>query len=187
MSEDAARPGPGTRADLRWRKWDGSRHWTIEGYYLGSDEWGDWFGQPPGLHSYRADRDILADGLSVTLLPVSGDFALTVNQAPPATYRIYIDLAWDVGWRDGVPGGIDMDLDVVWAIDGRGLWIDDRDEWEEHRVLYGYPREIVVRLEALALDLERRVAAREAPFDDATAQRWMDRLAALDLGAPPAG
>ncbi len=47
------------------------------------------------------------------------------------------------------------------------IYIDDRDEWDEHRVAYGYPLDIVEHLEALALDLERRVTAREAPFDDA--------------------
>ena len=76
-----------------------------------------------------------------------------------------------------------MDLDVVKTLDGRGIWIDDRDEWDQHRVRYGYPREVVVRLEALAVDLERRVRANEAPFDDATADAWRERLAGL--GLPP--
>ena len=40
-----------------------------------------------------------------------------------------------------------MDLDVVDTRDGRGIWIDDRDEWDEHRVAYGYPLDLVERLE----------------------------------------
>lgn len=117
-------------------------------------------------------------------MPPSGQYALTVNLAPPATYRIYIDLGWDLRWaeRDGQlePTGIDMDLDVVNAVDGRGIWIDDRDEWEEHRVAYGYPLEIVEQLESLAIDLEKRVRAGVAPFDDATPDAWLDRLAAVE-------
>src|SRR5690349_12758226 len=83
--------------------------------------------------------------------------------------------------RDGAlePTGIDMDLDVVNAVDGRGIWIDDRDEWDEHRVSYGYPLEVVGKLEALAVDLEKRVRDGVAPFDDATADEWLERLAAL--------
>lgn len=66
-----------------------------------------------------------------------------------------------------------MDLDVVKALDERGIFIDDRDEWDEHRVRHGYPPEIVARLEQLALDLEAQVTAAVAPFDEATAVRWL--------------
>ncbi|MET0735437.1 MAG: hypothetical protein ABWY55_07320 [Microbacterium sp.] len=176
------RPAVGTRLEFRWRKWDGGAHWVHECVYLGSDEWGDWFGQPTGWRSSRPGADFTTSGPNVTLLPPSGDYALTVNEVPPARYRIYIDLAWDAKWDGGEPTGIDMDLDVVHAVDGRGLWIDDRDEWDEHRVRYGYPLDIVDRLEALAVDLERRVAAAEPPFDQVTADAWLARLAALDLG-----
>ena len=128
---------------FRWRKWDGSPHWVHDCVYLGHDEWGDWFGQRAGWRSTRPERDFLVEADSVTLMPPSGQYALTVNVAPPATYRIYIDLGWDLRWdeTDGLlePTGIDMDLDVVSAVDGRGIWIDDRDEWDEHRVAYGYP------------------------------------------------
>ncbi|SFS15496.1 hypothetical protein SAMN04487846_3113 [Microbacterium sp. cf046] len=173
---------------FRWRKWDGSPHWMHECVYLGSDEWGDWFGQRAGWRSTRPERDYLVDGPNVTLMPPSGLYAMTVNVAPPATYRVYIDLGWDVRWgeSDGglEPTGIDMDLDVVHAVDGRGIWIDDRDEWDEHRVAYGYPLEIVDRLESLAIDLERRVRGGIAPFDDATPDAWLERLAALEPPEP---
>ncbi|MCR2764598.1 hypothetical protein NQ152_13885 [Microbacterium sp. zg.B48] len=181
------RPEPGTQTLFRWRKWDGSPHWVHECVYLGSDQWGDWFGQPAGWRSSRPERDFLVNTASVTLLPPSGLYAMTVNVVPPATYRIYIDLGWDIRWQEveGVlePTGIDMDLDVVKSVDGRGIWIDDRDEWEEHRVAYGYPLDIVDRLESLAVDLEAYVRAEVAPFDDATPDAWLARLAALHLSA----
>ena len=175
------RPLPGARLQFRWRKWDGSVHWVHECVYLGSDEWGDWFGQLAGWRSHRPGRDFLAEAPNVTLLPPGGDHVVTLNQAPPASYWVYIDLSWDARWEGEEPTGIDMDLDVVRALDERGVFIDDRDEWDEHRVAYGYPREVVERLEALAVDLERRVSAREAPFDRATADKWLTRLEGLDL------
>ncbi len=177
-------PAPGTVTTFRWRKWDGGAHWVHECIYLGSDAWGHWFGQPIGWHSARPGREVVTGALSVMLMPREGDFALTVN-APPARTRIYIDLGWDVGWSTQTPGaasGIDMDLDVVKTTDERGIWIDDRDEWDEHRVQYGYPSEIVAHLEARALELESLVIAQTAPFDDATAQRWLTRL--VELTAP---
>jgi hypothetical protein len=148
--------------------------------FLGSDEWGDWVGQRAGWRSARPGRDLRAEGDSVTLLPPGGEFAATVNDAHPRI-RVYIDLAWDVGWdaATGDPVGIDMDLDVVKAHDGRGVWIDDRDEWDEHRVALGYPPDIVQRLEKVADDLQRQVVAGRPPYDDATAERWLTVLRGL--------
>lgn len=169
---------PGTRVTFRWRKWHGDPHWMHECVYLGSDEWGDWFGQRAGWRSRRPGRDFAVEAANVTLVPPGGDYAATFN-AVPATYRVYIDIAWDVRWDAGDPTGVDMDLDVVDARDGRGIWIDDRDEWDEHRIAYGYPLDLVARLEQLAVDLEARVRAHERPFDDATASRWLARLEEL--------
>ncbi len=181
MTDDAVpeRPAPGTRLLFRWRKWDGGPHWIHECVYLGSDGWGDWFGQLPGWDSSRPGRTFAPQHPNVTLVPPTGDWVFTRNAAPHRT-RTYIDLAWDVRWEAGAPTGIDMDLDVVDREDA-GVYIDDQDEWDEHRVAYGYPLDIVERLEALALDLERRVISREAPFDDAVPGAWLARLAALDL------
>lgn len=176
-------PAPGTRMSFRWRKWDGSAHWVHDCVLLGSDRWGDWIGQRDGWHSARPGLEFDADGDSVTLLPPSGEYAATVNATHPRI-AIYIDIAWEVGWGAGdgglEPVGIDMDLDVVRAHDGRGIFIDDRDEWDEHRVRYGYPPEIVARLEQVAVELERDVTAERAPFDGATTAHWftvLDRLA----------
>ena len=189
----AERPASGTEIVFQWRKWDGSPHWRHECVYLGADAWGDWVGQPTGWGSERPARSFTAPGPNVTLVPPSGDFALTVNRDHPKGMRIYIDLAWDlraVAAQDpeastgGVPvlfTGIDMDLDVVRVEGERGTWIDDEDEWDEHRVLYGYPAEVQRRLEALAAELEQRVRAQVPPFDDATADAWLDRLAELRL------
>ena len=184
-SAASARPAPGTPLLFRWRKWDGGTHWVHECVYLGSDEWGDWVGQRVGDRSVRPGRDIVTEYPDVTLIPPDGDWVLTRN-SPPHRTRIYIDIAWDVSWEDGAPVGIDMDLDVVERV-GAEVYIEDRDEWDEHRVRYGYPLELVDRLEQVAVDLESRVRAGDPPFDDATADRWLARLAQLSEldGAAP--
>ncbi|MBZ2198405.1 hypothetical protein [Occultella gossypii] len=180
------RPDPGTPMIFHWRKWDGTPHWRHECVYLGSDEWGDWIGQPVGWHSARPGAEFHAEGPNVALLPAGGpaaDFALTVNRHHPRGLRIYIDLGWDVRWTSDplLATGIDMDLDVVRVEGPRGTWVDDRDEWAEHCEQFGYPVEVVTRLELLALDLEQRVRAQVPPFDDATPDLWLDRLEAFGL------
>ncbi|MGO1629390.1 DUF402 domain-containing protein [Microbacterium sp.] len=171
-------PPPGTKVSFQWRKWDGSPHWEHECVYLGSDRWGDWLGQRVGWRSFRPGRDMLLTSASVALMPAGRtDYVLTVNAAPQRT-RIYIDIAWDVRWHDGRPTAIDMDLDVVRRVDGT-VFIDDEDEWEEHRELYGYPADVISALERTAGDLESRVAAYEPPFDDAAPDRWLNVLGEL--------
>ncbi|GAB3282224.1 DUF402 domain-containing protein [Microbacterium sp. MEC084] len=174
------RTAAGTPLTFRWRKWDGSPHWQHECVYLGADEYGDWLGQVPGSHSFRPGREITLRAPSVVLLPAGReDYVLTFNGEPELT-RVYIDIAWAVGWDDGgQPVAIDMDLDVVRRLDYRGVYIDDEDEWEEHRVRYGYPARVIELLEATAHDLAARVRAHEEPFDDATAERWFAVLAGL--------
>jgi hypothetical protein len=192
------RPAAGTALQFRWRKWDGGAHWVNDEIYLGSDRWGDWLGQPAGWRNTRPGRAFAAEHDSVTLVPPSGDFAYTHNAAPHPT-RVYIDIAWDVRWDAGLPTGIDMDLDVVRReppepyLDREGVlrspgdvYIEDRDEWDEHRVAYDYPPDLVERLESVAVELEGRVREGVAPFDDATALRWLARLAALPPVAQPA-
>lgn len=170
----------GTPIVFRWRKWDGSPHWQHECVYLGEDAHGDWLGQAAGSHAFRPGRDVLLRSPSVMMLPHGReDYVLTVNAAPELT-RVYIDVAWAVRWgEDGLPTAIDMDLDVVRRLDERGVYIDDEDEWEEHRVRFGYPSRVIEALERTAHDLEGRVRAFDPPFDDATADRWLAVLAEL--------
>jgi len=174
------RPDVGTRLVFRWTKWGGSPHWEHDCVYLGSDRYGDWVGQRDGWRSARPGLDTVSQGDNVTLIPPGGEYTATFNETHPRI-AVYIDVAWDVRWDTGVPTGIDMDLDVVRARDGRGVFIDDRDEWEEHRVAYGYPLEVVARLEQVALDLEAQVTARTAPFDDDTSGRWLALLQNVDF------
>lgn len=185
---------------FQWRKWDGSPHWRGEGVYLGADEWGDWIGQPVGWTSDRPGKSFVAESPNVTLVPRvnpaqkvlllpegSTDYALTVHRGHPRAMRVYIDLAWDVRWSDEEPllaTAIDMDLDVVRHLDERGTRIVDQDEWEEHAAEFGYPADVMAHLEARAAEFETQVRAQQPPFDDATADAWLDRLVALGLDRP---
>ena len=178
----APRPAPGTPLVFRWRKWDGGAHWAHDCVYLGADAWGDWVGQPTGWRSRRPGREFVAESPNVTLLPPAGTWAATCyGDAHPRHVRIYIDVAWELSWTGAEPTAIDMDLDVVRCDDERGIYIDDEDEWAQHRAQYGYPAEVVDQLERLAADLKRRVTASTPPFDDETAQRWLGRLAAQSV------
>jgi protein associated with RNAse G/E len=71
-----------------------------------------------------------------------------------------------------------MDLDVVRR--GDRVWIDDEDEFEQHRIQLGYPDELVVRCRAAADHVVGLISARTAPFDG----RGDDWLARLESSTP---
>ena len=56
------------------------------------------------------------------------------------------------------------------------VWVDDEDEFADHRVRFGYPAEVVDHAVTTCEDVRRAVERREGPFDDATAGRWLDVL-----------
>ena len=161
---------------MLWQKWNGTPHWEHDCIYLGSDQWGHWVGQEIGWRSERPGAPMPARSRTLSLIPPSADHVPTFN-ARPLDYAVYVDIAWDVRW-DGadVVRGIDMDLDVIRARDERGTWIDDEDEWADHRVRYGYPEDIVRELEERTSVIAADVRAGRAPYDEATVEFWNRRL-----------
>ncbi len=175
----AARPEPGTPVTLRWRKWDGTPHWEHDCVFLGSDRWGDWIGQHHGARTVRPGHVVTDYGPVVVLIAPSGQSAATFyTPESHDDYGIYVDIAWDLRWEGSDVTGIDMDLDVIRLRDGSRIWIDDEDEWDEHRVAMGYPLDIVATLESAAALIRAGVAEGAAPYDGPTAARWMRELAA---------
>ncbi|WP_350347994.1 DUF402 domain-containing protein [Agromyces sp. G08B096] len=175
----ALRPGEAVR--VRATKWDRRPHWEFQGIGLGSDGHGDWVGFPPGTPFARPGHAFVATWPSVTLFPRAG-WAASFAAEHPRGLAIYVDLASVPEWQRDASGPtvfyIDLDLDVVERI-GAPPFIDDEDEFEVHLERFGYPAEVVQRVRADASAVLASVRGREAPFDGATADRWLAQLAAL--------
>ena len=161
---------PGQLVVARNRKWNGKAHWVVPGRYLGEDRHGWWifqgtneFCSRPGMAFYTASDAVL-------LVPRSGDWVATFyDDAHPNGVRVYVDLAVAHEWTDIRPAVtefhvIDMDLDVI-RMAGRGVFIDDQDEFAEHRIAMNYPARLVDDIQAAADELYQAVKAQHAPFD----------------------
>ncbi|WP_343320396.1 DUF402 domain-containing protein [Arthrobacter sp. TMP15] len=163
-------PVPGDIIVARNRKYDGSAHWVVPGHHLGSDEHGHWVFQGTGEFISRPGAALYTESDAILLIPHTGDWVATFfDDSHPAGVELYIDLAVEMGWhriRDGVVEFhmIDMDLDVIRTRD-RGLYIDDQDEFADHRVTLAYPEELCLRVETACSALRTAVAAGNAPFD----------------------
>jgi hypothetical protein len=164
---------PGDPVRIEMTKWVDRPHWRIPGFWLGADEHGDWLAFPRGTFMSRPGMEFTTSNDQVGLVPVDGGWLATFH-GPGGVVWTYVDMTTVPEWDGATVRAVDLDLDVVERLD-HSVFVDDQDEFDEHRVAYGYPDEVV----ALATSTRDAVLAavhdRAAPFDG-SADRWLTRL-----------
>jgi hypothetical protein len=156
-------------------KWGGWPHWEYDAVHLGEDEHGTWLGLPAGSRVARPGSEFDTSEDQVVLVP---DAAFVATFYAPGG-RVPCDLYVDISTRPVLAGAtvtaVDLDLDVVRGWTGR-VWVDDEDEFADHRVRLGYPDEVVDLAVSACEDVRRAVLTSRAPFDGPTARRWLEAL-----------
>ena len=178
--EQSGAPEPGDPIRVELTKWGDRPHWEFDGLYLGSDEHGDWIGFPAGTLMSRPGMEVRPANDQVGLVPAGADADrsfLATFHAPGGTVRTYVDMTSVPVWDGAVVRAVDLDLDVIEALDGE-VYVDDEDEFAEHQVLFGYPDEIVALAEATKDAVFDAVREHRAPFDG-SADRWLPVLCGL--------
>jgi uncharacterized protein len=177
---------PGDPVRLEMAKWGDRPHWAFDALWLGSDDHGDWIGIPQGTPMDRPGAHYEPPVPQVGLSPASGRpdderWWVATFHGPGGQVRTYVDIASPPVWDGSTLRTVDLDLDVVCGPTGR-IWIDDEDEFAEHRVAYGYPDD-VVRVAMRSRDrVEAAMTAGHAPYDGSH-EPWLRRL--TDLSPPP--
>ena len=137
---------PGTPVEVAMTKWRDLPHWEFPAFFLGSDEHGDWLGIPAGTAMSRPGADYVAPVDQVGLVPAYAaderGFLATFH-ARGGQVEVYVDITTPPRWDGFTLRAVDLDLDVVRGTTGR-VWVDDEDEFAEHRVSLGYPTTLVV-------------------------------------------
>ncbi|WP_433829007.1 DUF402 domain-containing protein [Actinoplanes sp. CA-015351] len=171
--------GPGSeRVELVLRKYDGRPHRRVTGRLLGDDEHGTWIGTPRGTivrYSYGWRRFERTREDSVRLLPRDA-WWMAMFSAAPGRSEIYCDVITPPE-RTGPAQFtvIDLDLDVIrLRRDGRVV-IDDEDEFEQNRVRFGYPADVVAGATAAAETLRSALSTDTEPFAGQY-RNWLSRL-----------
>jgi uncharacterized protein len=159
-------------------KWGGRPHWEFPGRYLGADEHGDWIGYPAGTPMAKPGHEVRPANDQVGLVPRDAAFLATFHGPGGWPVRTYVDMTTVPAWDGPVVRAVDLDLDVVEPLEGP-VFVDDEDEFTEHRVTLGYPAEVAALAEATCAEVLEAVRRRTPPFDG-SAQPWLDRLS---LGA----
>jgi protein associated with RNAse G/E len=153
-----------------YRKYDGSLHWHHRGLLLGEDEHGVWTGCVAGSSGHKGNGPAVAwPNPFVMLFPRDAWWTAAFNAAPNK-HEIYCDISTVPEWRDGEVTMIDLDLDVIRTrrdvLKGRTrrIFLDDEDEFEEHRIRYAYPPDVVQNARDSAAWLMKAVTAGTPPF-----------------------
>ena len=157
-------------------KWGERPHWEYDAVRLGDDDHGLWLGLPEGTSMARPGARFTTTEAQVVLVPpCTGYVATFFEPGGRAPCHTYVDITTVPAVADGAVRMVDLDLDVIRGWAGR-VWVDDEDEFVDHRVRFGYPAEVVDHAVTTCEDVRRAVERREGPFDDATAGRWLDVL-----------
>ncbi len=162
---------------VQTRKWPEDPHWEYDATHLGADGFGDWVGVPKGRWLARPGAGFHAHCDQVVCLPHDdwwlGTFYGDDAERPVDTY---VDIATPVTWAGELVHAVDLDLDVVQGVTGR-IWVDDEDEFAEHRVSLGYPVDVVEGALAACARVHAAMVDHDPPFDG-TARDWLARFRA---------
>ncbi len=160
---------------IECRKWPDDRHWEFEAVRLGADAHGVWCGIAAGTPMASATRALHAAADHVTLAPYDEWYLATFyGTDPQRPFDVYVDIATPPVWHDDGTRlrAVDLDLDVIRGKTGR-VWVDDEDEFAEHRVSLDYPSDVVAGAMASCDRVAAAVRDQQPPFDPVTAQDWL--------------
>lgn len=166
----------GRSVAVRFTKWGGGAHWEMVGEYLGSDEYGHWYGARPPTRMWRPGREVTFERHFVGLFPHDGWYAATFYEWAdiPESHDVYVDIATVATWDGSSVTLVDLDLDVVREWSGN-VFVDDEDEFAEHQVALAYPPDVVAAAEASCAAVVAAVRAGAEPFG-AVGRAWLQRL-----------
>ncbi len=155
-------------------KWGGVPHYRGDVRRLGEDGHGSWWWGRQGRSIFRGDVELFVTREDVLFLAPPDAWWNVAWWVDHPEVEVYVNIGTPVVEEADRLVSIDLDLDVIRRVDGTVLVLD-RDEFDEHQVLYGYPMDVVETVEAVTEEVRRMVERAAPPFDAATARRWIER------------
>ncbi len=161
---------------VQYYKYPDVLHWRHELTLLGDDRHGTWLGATVGTVVQRGmEPPRTMRRYFVQLISPESWWTALFNGPNPDEMEVYVDVTTPPVWPD--PGRvemIDLDLDVVRRVDGT-VYVDDEDEFEEHRVSLGYPPAMADMARTVAARLAIALEQRRPPFDE-EATTWLEMV-----------
>lgn len=156
---------------VQYYKYPRTLHWRHDLIRLGEDGHGVWLGGPVGTTLQRGDEPTQTMDHAFVQL-ITPDHWWTALFNVDRRVHTYVDVITVATWPDhDRVEMIDLDLDVVQLSDGT-IYVDDEDEFENHRVSLRYPLRLVDSARAAAARVSIDLENRTPPFDG-SAERWL--------------
>ncbi|GAB1643375.1 DUF402 domain-containing protein [Krasilnikovia sp. MM14-A1259] len=165
---------PSETVRVVYTKYDGSAHRDYPARRLSEDDLGIWVGVPRGTASVYHGRPSVEQIPFVLLIPRDSWWTAMFNP-PPRTSEVYCDITTPARWEGDTVHIIDLDLDVVRRRESGLVELRDEDEFEEHRVHFGYPEDVVVEAQAAAERLLVALGDGTEPFA-AAYRKWLSAV-----------
>lgn len=155
-------------------KWPDLPHYGSQGTLLGADDHGWWVGFDVHHPVYRGEQLLFRDA-HATVRCISHHDWYMASWFLGHEFELYVDIVTPPVWSKRGATMVDVDFDVV--VRGDTATLIDEDKFEEHRLRYGYPEELVAGARRAAADIFARIEARLPPFTPEDGARWHRRLA----------
>lgn len=163
---------------FRSLKWPDRPHWEYDARWLGADGHGQWLGLETGAWLSRPGAGFHAHCEQVVLMPHDAWWCATFyGPDDRRPVDIYVDIATPADWGVDEVTCVDLDLDIIRGVTGR-VWVDDEDEFAQHRREYHYPRDVVDAAIRARDEVLHLIEDRVAPFDGDTSLGWLAKLLA---------
>ncbi|MFI5493233.1 DUF402 domain-containing protein [Actinoplanes sp. NPDC051859] len=165
---------PSDMVRVVYTKFDGSAHRDYPARRLTEDDLGIWVGVTRGTASVYHGQPSVEQIPFVLLIPHRAWWTGMFNP-PPRTSEVYCDIATPARWEGDTVHIVDLDLDVSRRRDSGLIELRDEDEFEEHRVQFGYPDEVVTEARAAARRLVVALGDGTEPFASAY-RKWLSTV-----------
>ena len=121
----------------------------------------------PGVPVYVGKEDATSNSIlhNLSLLWPERHYNVVLFWKADWTFDCYyVNLALPRQWDGELCSYIDLELDVALYLDGT-LKILDEDEYEESKIRYNYPQELIAKIEQTTAEVVQLMEQRVFPFD----------------------
>ena len=142
---------------------------------LGEDDYGVWVGLRSGGTVQRGHEPAKQHPHDLLSVITEGAWFIPIFSPADPRFHVYVDICTPPVWRgnDRVDA-IDLDLDVAVGPDG-AVSVLDEDEFDEHRLEFDYPDELVIGARASTEYVLSAIENRHGPFSG-IADEWFSLL-----------
>ncbi|HEY5651893.1 MAG TPA: DUF402 domain-containing protein, partial [Acidimicrobiia bacterium] len=160
---------------VQFYKYPDRLHWRHDMVRIGEDQHGVWVGLRSGGTVQRGDEPAIRPPHDLLSVITDGAWFIPIFSPLDPRFSLYVDICTPAAWpSDDRVEAIDLDLDVAVAPDGRAVVLDE-DEFDEHRVRYSYPDDLVVGARAATEYVLGAIESGHGPFNG-IADEWFRLL-----------